>query len=52
MITINRMLDGFIDRWLIWERRRDTRRRAQWKLHMVRDPQSGVWSRDPRFGIW
>jgi hypothetical protein len=49
---MDRMLDRFIDRWLRWEHERDARRMRQWKRHMYRDPQSGTWRRDERFGIW
>jgi hypothetical protein len=52
VIAIDRMLDRFIDRWLRWEQQRNARRRAQWKRHMYREPRSGIWVRDPRFGIW
>lgn len=53
MVTaIDRMIDRFVDRWLRWEQRRKAQRNARWKRHMYRDAQSGIWCRDPRYGIW
>jgi hypothetical protein len=52
VIAIDRMLDRIIDRCLEWEQRRQARRAARWKRHMYRDSLTGIWCRDPRYGIW
>jgi hypothetical protein len=43
-IEIDRMRDGFIDRWLGWQDQRKARRAEQWKRRMYRG--------DQRFDIW
>jgi hypothetical protein len=43
MMTIDRMLNRIIDRWLRWEYKRDARRREQWTRRLHRDQRLGIW---------
>ena len=43
MMTIDRMLNRIIDRWLRWEYTRDARRREQWTRRLHRDQRLGIW---------